>query len=209
LIAFLATMTSSTNRHLPILVERSVAEARVARTSLADTFKAGLPLDEVMCRKGCNNCCYLPVYITLLEGITIYQWLREQGFWAHSFKTKVQEVAKRTHGLSPEVWGMSLIPCPLLSQDGLCKAYEVRPFSCAVTFSTGDPANCHPHNLGPGLLPRRELFEQLTEIEAPILKRHHLQHFRLPLAVALLYGEKIAEGDLDLDDSQKAIWEAP
>jgi Fe-S-cluster containining protein len=199
---------------LPLLVERSIAEARTARTELAESHKVRLQGHladgdaNVTCRKGCHHCCYHPVLATLFEGVSLYLWLHENNFWTKSLKDRLKKVSEQTHNLSFEVWSLSLLPCPLL-EGGLCKAYEARPFACRVTYSIGDPQNCHPHTLGPGMLPKRELFERLTVQESEILHRHHLGHFRIPLAAALLYGELIARGELDLEDAGKALWELP
>lgn len=209
-------MTSSTKTRLPILTERSVAEARAAYLDRAKDYEADLQAQlaedgsYVSCHKGCSNCCYHPVFVTLLEGISLYQYLHENGLWTRTLKEKVKQTADQTHNLSVEVWILSLITCPLLDEKTLlCTAYEARPFSCRVTFSVGDPKSCHPHMLGPGMLPKREAFESVTGLETEILRRHHLKHFRVPLAVGLLYGERIDRGELDLDDAHRALMEVP
>jgi len=200
---------------LPVLVERSIADSEVARTEVAEAFKAEVLShaaemgSHLSCRKGCSNCCYHPVLMTLLEGLTLYKWLHENGLWTNALKETLKKTARKTHNLPFEVWSLGLIPCPLLDDNGLCKAYEARPFSCRITYSTGDPKNCHPHSLGPGMFPKSAAFEKLTAAETPILRRHHLVHFRLPLAASVLYGELIAQGGLDLDDCQTALWKAP
>ncbi len=199
---------------LPLLVERSVAGALTARTELAEVYKNRLQgrLAEnglnVTCRKGCHHCCYHPVLVTLFEGISLYLWLHANALWTRPLKDRIRKAAEQTHNLSFDVWSLSLIPCPLL-EGGLCKAYEARPFACQVTVSLGDPQNCHPHSLGPGILPKRELFESLTVPETELLRQHHLKHFRIPLASALLYGEKIVRGELALEDAGNALWEVP
>lgn len=205
----------SERRRLPILVESSLAEAKLARNDLADKYQSSLQIelansgDALSCHKGCANCCYHPVLITLFEGVSLYQWLQYRGLWTHALRESFKQTVQRTWDLSFEVWGMSLIPCPLLDKNKQCRAYEGRPFACQITYSIGDPKNCHPHTLGPGMLPKRALFEALTVLETPILARHHLQHFRMPLAGAVLYGERIAKGEIELDDCQRALWEQP
>jgi Fe-S-cluster containining protein len=205
-------MTIKIKRRLPLVAARSLAEAQSARQELATTYQQQLfpklaeENEAVSCTQKCSNCCYHPVYATLLEGCTIYSWLSEHALWSTELKQALLDTQDRVKGLAVEVWMLSLIPCPLLKDD-LCSAYEVRPFACQVTYSIGDPNECHPHRLGPGMLPRKDLYEALAVVEARILKRHHLRHFRIPLAAAVLWGEKIVKGEVELDDSQAALME--
>lgn len=198
---------------LPLLVQRSVAETKTARADLAQGYELQLRSRlsdvgaDITCLKGCHNCCYHPVYITLLEGLALYQGLREKGLWTTKLREALQQHADLTKGLASEVWALSLVACPLLDQKGQCQAYEDRPFACRVTYSVGNPSDCHPHTLGPGMLAKKELFEALTPTEAMILRRHHLNHFRLPLSVAALYGERIATGEVELEDCGNALME--
>lgn len=199
---------------LPLLVERSVAEVKAARSTIATTYEGKLRtnLDKegegVTCKKGCSHCCYHPVYLSLFEGIALYQWLYENGMWSSKLRDTLKKHAEGVQDLAPEVWMLSLIPCPLL-KDNLCTIYDGRPFACRITFSAGDPEECHPHRLGPGLMPKKDLFAMLTAIEIGALRRHHLLHFRLPLSSAVLYGEKIVCGDVALEDCSMALWEVP
>lgn len=194
------------SRRLPLLVEQSLAQARTMRTDLANKYDLQVKASvNVACHKGCHHCCYHPITVSLLEAVTLYRWLQENGIW-NSVRTKMQEMADQTRGLSFEVWMLSLIPCPLL-QDGVCRAYEARPFACRVTYAVGDPHYCHPHRLSDetGILPKGPLFQILEQEETNILRRHRLGTLRLPLAQALLYGEQIARGDLELESLQEAI----
>lgn len=198
--------------HLPLLVERTVTQAKAASQELASSFFAQLQSqlsDEgITCTKGCHNCCYHPVLLSLLEGVALYRWLSEQRLWTTALKETFKAHADRTRNLSFEVWLLSMIPCPLLTKDGLCGAYEARPFSCQITYSVGDPEQCHPHQIGDNtrIVPKREVLERLANVEVPLLKRHGLNHFRIPMAEAVLYGERIAKGELDLEDSAKTLW---
>jgi Fe-S-cluster containining protein len=196
---------------LPLLVERTIAEASVARTNLVCDYDVQLRArlteegGQLSCKQGCSNCCYHPVYLSLLEGASLYGSLVADGLWTPALKNAFKEASSKTLGLAPEVWSLSLLRCPLLDGDNLCGAYGSRPFACRVTYSIGDPKACHPHNLGPGMLPKRELLEAVTLMEAPLLQRHGLNHVRVPLATAVLMGEKIVEGDVALEDSYKSL----
>jgi len=198
---------------LPLLVQRSVAETKSSRAELAQSYELQLRSRlsdigaEITCRKGCSHCCYYPVFLTLLEGIALYQGLKEKGLWSRQLRDAFQRHSDMTRGLASEVWTLSLIACPLLDSKGTCRAYEDRPFACRITYSVGNPSDCHPHVLGPGMLAKRELFEALTPKETETLNQHHLRHFRIPLSGAVLYGERITNGELELEDCASAIQE--
>jgi Fe-S-cluster containining protein len=196
--------------YLPILVERSVGESKALVQQFSENYDQQLRanLSQVSCTKGCHNCCYHPITISLLEGLTLYRGLADRHLWTTSLKDLFKATAERTNGLSFEVWLLSMIACPLLGKDGLCGAYEARPFACRITYSVGDPALCHPHEIGEHtrILPKREALERLAAAETPLLKRHQLPHLRMPLAVAVLYGERIAKGELDLEDTEHVVW---
>jgi len=57
------------------------------------------------------------------------------------------------------------------------------------------------------MIPKREAIEAVTAAEAEVLHRHHLRHVRLPLSIAVLYGERIATGEIELEDCQAALLE--
>ena len=202
---------------LPILVDRSVREAKASRLTIAENYEVQLRARlaeegvNVACKKGCANCCYHPLYISLLEGVSLFQWLSDNGLWTEKLRQQFEAVSESVRELAPEVWALSLIPCPLLDlKNKTCRAYTSRPFSCRITFSIGDPEECHPHRLGPGRLPKQELFEGMANIETSLLKRHRLSLISLPLATAVLYGEKIARGEIELEDCTYAVlWRDP
>jgi len=196
---------------LPIRVERTVRDAHVARTELAVQCERELRSMEgaaLTCEKGCHHCCYHPILVSLLEGITIFRWLAENGLWTKALKDRFEEVSQQTLGLPIMVWLLSLIPCPLLTDEGLCQAYEARPFICRITVSVLDPHFCHPHRLseGTGLVPKTEAVDRLKQIETPTKKRHAAGGMSLPFAQAVLYGEKISTGEIDFEDVARLLW---
>jgi hypothetical protein len=182
-------------------IERSIREARLGRLQLAMAFehegqtKRPIPT----CRKGCHHCCYHPVQMSVLEGIGLYRWLVDNMLWSHDRQEAFKNVAKQTWGQSLDVWTLSMIQCPLLVDD-LCVAYKRRPFVCRITISTGDPHYCHPHRINENLaiVPRKEWMERLEAMEATFLRRHKLSYVYIPLAVAVLYGEKVSKENIDL-----------
>jgi len=197
-------------RRLPVLVERSITEASTMRSGLASDFEQGLRADpdvgQVSCKKGCNNCCYHPVYLSLLEGISLFRYLYSHKQWNSALEAELEIVHHRTRDLSIEIWALSAQPCPLL-KDSQCSVYEGRPLPCRVTFSIGDPHDCHPHRLSKPnvLLPRKEVFEVAAQLERESLKRHGLKFFRFPLATALLMGAKVAMGKIEFERAYRAL----
>lgn len=197
-------------RKLPVLVEQALADASAARQQAVFNFdqKVLSEVRSVSCRPGCSNCCRHPVLISVLEGIELFRWLADQHLWDTKMKEDFAKAHERTWGLALEVWALSDTPCPLL-KDNLCQAYKARPYSCRVTYSTGDPYDCHPHRLieARGLIPRRAVHAEVEKAEGPILKRHQVPFLRLPLASAVLLGEKIVRGEIELEDAMTFVAE--
>jgi Fe-S-cluster containining protein len=201
---------------LPLLVERSVGEAQAARIRIVSEFEHRIRRQAVdakkpiTCQKGCSHCCYYPITLSLLDGISLFRWLAETRLWSHSLKKSLQEMADHTLNLSFEVWTLSMIPCPFLDeQQSLCRIYEARPFTCRLAFSVGDPYFCHPHRMheSTGMVSRKETLEELATIETAILKRHGLGLVRVPLSSAILYGERVCKKDMDLEEVGRHLWQ--
>lgn len=188
--------------HLPIFLERGVREAEAARSQVYAEFEAGLraSLSEshgsVTCHKGCSSCCYFPLYISLLEGVSLFRWLIDHGLWRKSLQDALRETHERVWGLSPSVWMLSLTPCPLLDAEGACIAYGGRPFVCQTTASTGDPYYCHPHRFAEGragLVERKVADGRLRAIEDRLSKDRKITQMRLPISTAVLMAERLCK----------------
>jgi Fe-S-cluster containining protein len=196
-------------KKLPLLIERAVREAEVDRGDLAMRHEQKLQAgDRVTCKKGCPFCCYYPVMISVLEGLSIYRKLAEQRVWSSLLRKRFEQHSAKTVNLPPAVWFLSMIPCPLLHNDE-CQAYEARPVTCKAAHSTGDPYYCHPHRLSPGTAfgKQRELGERLFKAEDAILKRLDLTNFQMSLSTAVLYAEKVNKGELDIEDIGHDLWQ--
>jgi Fe-S-cluster containining protein len=193
-------------------LEATISKAKAEQLELEDKFRRkvqNLQLQSkkaVTCFKGCSHCCYYPVHISLLEGIQLYSWLRGQGLWVSSLRAKFQEASTKTWNLPLEVWFLSRIPCPLLKEDQ-CQAYPGRPLVCRLTLSTGDPYYCHPHRMGSatGFVDRRPEMDEHTKSHMGKLKSHQQRSGLLPLATAVLYGERICNGELEIVDADQEL----
>lgn len=194
-------------RKLPMLVEQAITEASVARHQAMFDFEQKVFSEgSVSCQKGCHHCCYHPVMISIFEGIELFRWLDTHRLWTPKLRASFEATADKTWGLSLEVWTLAEIPCPLLTE-GACTAYESRPYACRATFSRGDPYDCHPHRLAEArdLIPKRELHLRVSKEEAVVFNRIQLKYLRIPLASAVLFGERIDKGTLAVEDLLGAV----
>lgn len=155
----------------------------------------------ITCTPGCASCCYHPVLISVLEGITIYRWLQKRGKWTDALKAKLKETSDKQYGAAFEVWLFSLIPCPLLDEQNLCSVYPTRPLICRSYYATSDPYLCHPHRLGQGteIVDRTESSDPFHQRQEQILRQHKVQFAAMPIGTALLYAERICTGEMGLD----------
>jgi len=190
-------------RHLPIMVERAIAEVKALQTEVGSGFEGQVRQERaVSCKVGCSNCCHHPFLVTLPEGLLLYRWLSTHGRWTPSLRKRIEETRDKTLGLAFRVWLLSNIPCPLL-EDHKCLAYEARPLHCRTTFSRGDPEMCHPHELGSsaGIIPNTEVIISYNNQLLALLKRLGLQGSLMPLAEAVLIGEAVDSGKIEIEES--------
>lgn len=184
---------------LPPNIERALQQLRAHQADVTSDFTRGVLAEGfITCHKGCNHCCYYPLYITLLEGMAIYRWMAENRRWSHALRERFKAAEEQTWQLSIEVWLLSAVACPLLGEDKLCQGYTCRPVVCRTVYSRGDADLCHPHRfLQAPLLSRKDVMEKWVQIEQKLLR---LPLILLPLSTAVLLGERICKGEVDLQD---------
>lgn len=192
-------------RKLTVLAERAVAETKALQVQTAIDFdqKVRDQIGHVSCNKGCSWCCHHPFLISLAEGFLLERHLKRQGLWTSTLKKRLEETRDKTIGLATDIWLLSNIPCPLL-EDRKCTAYEARPLHCRATYSSGDPENCHPHELGPetGILEAStavilDYFNRLDHM----FKKAEMPSFLMPLSEAVLLAHQIDSGALKLSEA--------
>lgn len=200
-------MTTS-KRHLPVLVENSISQIGVLKTSLMVEFNQRVRMDRrvsggtITCTPGCAWCCYHPVSISIFEGVLLYRWLSTHGKWTTKLKENLKKSADTQFGLTPEVWLKAMIPCVLLGPDNKCTAYAARPLICQAYYAVSDPHYCHPHRLSRSLttlVPRDQVVDKFHSDQEVIHRKHKLQVITLPIGAALLIAERICTGEVDLD----------
>lgn len=126
----------------PQMVEaasRSRALADKARLSVTQPAR-----EAPVCQKGCSWCCHLKVGVTVPEVIAIVEHLQSLPAQLEVVRHKAAELAKDPRILSDEEKPKARLPCALLSDDGGCGVYEVRPVPCRGWLST-DVESCKKH----------------------------------------------------------------
>jgi Fe-S-cluster containining protein len=193
-------------RKLPLLAERSLAQLKAERIELTVEFDASRP--TVSCTAGCSACCSYPMFVSILEGIHLFRYLTERGYWTPSFRRSLEDHASKTFDLAAEVWLTINLPCPLLEKNR-CIAYSARPFSCRTLYARSDPKACHPHRMvGAVFVNREAITAKFREAEGKILARHRLALVGLPVSKAILIAEKIENGEADLEQFLSIVVES-
>ena len=146
---------------------------------------------KIPCSKGCCACCKRYILVTLAEAVVLVEFLKENDKWE-----KVKEIAEgqRQIQAEPLVWFKLGIPCPILSSDGLCNAYLVRPVVCSTHFVTSAPEACSP--MSTSLNPYEpfnflEVHMDFIKSFDRILKTSSLR-IRAPMHLALLMADKLS-----------------
>ena len=191
---------------------RTLKLYQVNATRLAVGFWQKLLLQAerpLACQRGCCDCCYQPLTMTLFDGILVYQWLAAKNLWTRSLKERFEETAERTTNLALEIWMLGMIPCPLL-EGTECVAYGGRPFICRIAFSH-DSYYCHPHRFVEALkaatyAPRKESLTTLAMLEKDLLQKYRFPRVVLPFAAAVLHGEAVCTTKDSYLDRVQLCW---
>lgn len=107
---------------------------------------------EPACRAGCSACCAMKVSVAVPEVLRIAAWLRITQPAAHvdAVRARVEATAARTAGMDCNTRWRAQVPCALLTPEGTCGVYPVRPLVC-VGHNSLDASYCGPDK--PGSLP--------------------------------------------------------
>lgn len=95
------------------------------------------------CHQGCHWCCHLKVEATVPEVLVIATFLREARSpeFATWVSERAAELARDPRVRDSSAKAKARLPCPLLSPDGSCGAYEVRPLACRG-WNSDDSESC-------------------------------------------------------------------
>ena len=94
---------------------------------------------DIRCRKGCDNCCRLPVEIWPHEAALLVEAARAAGLELDRARLE------RQGGRTIDTWQQQPAAdraCVFLGDDGACKVYEFRPNACRKLLVVTDPALC-------------------------------------------------------------------
>lgn len=189
-------------RRLPVLVEATLGRVQAERIKRGQEIQAAVRQDGVVtCRRGCSSCCTYPVHLSLAEGILVYRGLAERGRMTPAFRASLEAHWRQVALLALPVWFLAGIACPLL-REGECTAYEARPLLCRATFSRSRPELCRAGSLG-GELPLvpvgAAVGAAVSDWVAVMQRQHRVRVGQVPLSLAILLGEKLTTGELNLD----------
>jgi len=176
------------------------------------------PLD---CKAGCSFCCRKPgVLVTLPEFLRIVQHLRET-FDAAGL-ARVRENAARyvqqLAGRSFDAPAQESFPCALLTGDGRCSVYEIRPLTCRGYNSTSVDACRQAHESTDVLVPIFALIKDVSDgatVGAATALRSSgstaaLADLGTALNIAFERGEgfveSVAAGGDELESAQNRTW---
>lgn len=89
------------------------------------------------CRAGCDHCCYLMATVSGPEALTISHRLKESRTQEElkSLKREIKAAYQATKKMDNLDRARSGIPCPFLTEQGVCSIYEFRPMDCATYHS--------------------------------------------------------------------------
>jgi Fe-S-cluster containining protein len=89
------------------------------------------------CETGCNFCCYLMATVSAPEAMEIAHQLRTnlKPNELDRIKKRIAHAYQQTNKLDNVARIHSGIPCPFLTENGLCSIYPYRPLDCVTYHS--------------------------------------------------------------------------
>lgn len=109
-----------------------------------------LPGNEVACAAGCSYCCFYTVSLRAHEIVQVLEYIRATFSKAEikTIRARAKENRQRMKKWTHNEIEHTNIRCPLLSDDGLCRCYEVRPLNCRRNNSL-DAERCRQFHENP------------------------------------------------------------
>jgi len=172
---------------------RPVKAAMKEASERAAVRRLNVYLDRIQCRVGCSACCSRMVHVSVAEALVIQEHLAESGRWP---EVRAKALAQKpvASGANPVSWFKMNIKCPVLREDGLCGAYEVRPTPCSTHFVESDPAHCDPWSTKSGrFMPvqMNDLHEGFMKALEGLVDGHGILAYRMSMPSALLFAESV------------------
>lgn len=149
--------------------------------------------EATSCSPGCHSCCHRMIELTVAEAAVMVAHLRESGEWKR-VRGAASSLAGRARECSSDSWFKMKTRCPVLTDDNMCGAHEVRPPACSVHFVTSNPSACDPWSSEPDFRPV-DMSAVYLEAQAHIagsVRKGGIMSMVLPLPLALLLADRVA-----------------
>jgi len=163
--------------------------------------------ERAPCSPGCHSCCFRMVEITVAEAAVMVFHLRASGGWKR-VRAASSSLAVASREMNADTWFKSRTRCPVLSEDGTCSAYAVRPPACSAHLVTSSPDACDPWSSEPEYAPV-DLSAVYLEAHAAISRAvppGGIMSMSLPIPLALLLADRVAiRTDLTLEQALEII----
>jgi Fe-S-cluster containining protein len=90
------------------------------------------PTAQIACHDGCHWCCHLKVSVTAPELFAVAEYLENSAPEAVRVRVSARaaELAQDARIFSADAKAEAHIPCAMLTEQGGCSVYAVRPLSC-------------------------------------------------------------------------------
>lgn len=195
---------------MDIELSKSLGPVKLALMDTADKAnKRRMTINGIRCKRNCAGCCSRYIRISVAEAVIIYEHLRLSNKW-FEVKLRAQRQFETAQITDPLSWFKLNIPCPVLSPDKLCLAYNVRPALCSTHFVTSHPRLCDPWGSGLGAFKSVDLDDLYGKFKAKISTTtigHRVLSIELIMSSALLLAERISvQSGLDLKEALSLIF---
>jgi Fe-S-cluster containining protein len=132
--------------------------------------------------------------VTVAEAVLLYEDMSRSGAWPRARAEALAQIPL-LRGTNAVSWFKMNRPCPVLSSNGMCSAYRVRPIACSTHFVTSDPSSCDPWAMGASEyspLDFRDVAMEETERMVRTLEEGGILQLELPMPQALMVAERVS-----------------
>lgn len=187
----------------------SVKMAIIGTAEKAERRRLNMYRGQIQCKPKCTGCCSRMLPITIAEALVMHEYLLKKKQWLE-VREKAREQAKIAKNASMVTWTKMNIKCPVLSEEGLCKAYMVRPPLCSTHFVKSDPRACDPWATGNykyDPVQMNDLHDLFVKKTKSVVDNYGIFNLKLPIPVALLLAERIqVQSDMDLQKTVSLLF---
>lgn len=162
-----------------------IANVMIARARHYDKLaQAAISKKKATCKGGCADCCYQRQTLDAVDGIVLFEHLRDRGLWNDAFRARLIKEERAIARSDPAARRR----CFFLTKENICSVYWARPCCCGYTFGR-KPGACGPKSFA--AVSNDELHAQTAKTLIEFLELPPLL-FNLPGAI--LAGERFIEG---------------